>query len=772
MITIRIPLALALLLASLALVASAQSPNQTTPQGKIVALVIGVSKYQKLGGGQQLQFADRDASLIAEALKKSGVDAANLRLLAAQEATIAAIKSAIGNWLARTAGVDDTAIIFFSGHGFFEQEFGEAYLLAADSDVKEPFATALSLDEIKQALSKRVHARRVLLITDAMRRDFFDPDSNNPPASAFLQAFDQLAAARAGLSVIAASSAGEFSREGQRWNGQGVFAKHLAAALMTGQYIDRNNDGLLTADELVDVLSPLVAEDTANKQHVWHSNTALAQIAIASISRNGRGVGNRESPVTKSETPASTVASATTQPETASSKPAVNPPQPETQPAQTQPAQTVLKAPVAAARPRDADVAAVSPPTENAPASPPTKSGMVAGQKPNGVAPVIRKTESPAEVISAPPAGKVIARTATTAKPPVAAPSPAPVASTRSPINAPPATTAVPPGENINQPSVATSTNPDPAGNLTPPPRPVTSLPKLGEVAGASSRGVESVAPAAPPLAARMEAAPSPLILQLEAAISAKNLLEPRNASAWDIYQRLAADPATASDAVRLRPALADALIAAGRAIVGGEVCSDSIADRVDDFRRAGQMLARARSLRPENTEITALEKLSAAQALIALQFYDEAERALTPLQTMKLAAVDNAMGLVYQGKLDNYRAERAFKRAAEIDPNWAAPHYNLALLYRGQQNEGALAELEQAAALDARNPLMLVALGDEYFAKQQWPRAAESYRKAIIIKPNDDSLHTKLGHALYSQGLQTEANREYQKARELRNHQ
>ena len=218
-----------------------------------------------------------------------------------------------------------------------------------------------------------------------------------------------------------------------------------------------------------------------------------------------------------------------------------------------------------------------------------------------------------------------------------------------------------------------------------------------------------------------------------------------------------------------MRPALADALVAEGRAIVAGPVCSDNIADRVDDFRRAGQMLARARSLKADSPEISVLEKLSAAQALIALQFYEEAERALTPLQAVKLAAVENAMGLVHQGKLDSFRAERAFKRAIEIEPNWAAPHYNLALLYRSQQNEATLAELEQAATLDPKNAAMLVALGDEYFARQQWPRAADSYRKAIALNPGDDTLHTKLGHALYSQGLQTEANREYQRARELR---
>jgi tetratricopeptide (TPR) repeat protein len=766
MITKRIPFALVVLLASLSLHAPAQTPNPSDSHAKTVAVVIGVSKYAKLGGGQQLQFAERDALLMAEALKKAGVGADNLRLLTAQDATVAAIKSAIGNWLARTAGAEDTAIIFFSGHGFFEQEFGEAYLLGSDSDAKEPFSTALSLNEINQALAKRVHARHVLLITDAMRRDFFDPDTNNAAATAFLRAFDQLAAARAGLSVIAASSANEFSREGQRWNGQGVFAKHLAAALATGPYIDRNNDGRLTADELFDVLAPLVAEDTSNKQHVWHSNTPLAQITIASLSRNATAVAAQEVPVRKPESPATTAASAAIPADTKITASAAHSPRP----IENKPSQIGSKAPEVAASPRDAAAAVQPAASSTTPASPPAKDGATTGQKVSGVAPVAHQAESPLAVTSAPTANRNVARAEPPAAPAATRPSPVTVA--RSPVSAPPATGVFTPVEIADSPTVSATTNPISAINVPPPPRPMASLPKLGEVAAAPERRVESVTPASPVLAATIEAAPSPLILQLEAAIAAKNLLEPKNASAWEMYQKLTADPSAASDAARLRPVLADALIAAGRNIVAGEVCSDSIADRVDDFRRAGQMLARARSLKPESTEISALEKLSAAQALIALQFYEEAERALAPLQTVKLAAVENAMGIVHQGKLDNFRAERAFKRAIEIDPNWAAPHYNLALLYRGQQNDSALAELEQAAALDAKNTQMLTALGDEYFAKQQWPRAAESYRKAIAIKPADDGLHTKLGHALYSQGLQTEANREYQKARELRGHQ
>jgi tetratricopeptide (TPR) repeat protein len=198
-------------------------------------------------------------------------------------------------------------------------------------------------------------------------------------------------------------------------------------------------------------------------------------------------------------------------------------------------------------------------------------------------------------------------------------------------------------------------------------------------------------------------------------------------------------------------------------------VRGDNISDKVDDFKQAGQMLARARTLTPDNPDISALEKLSAAAALISLQFYDEAERALAPLQAVKLAAVENALGLVYQGKLDTWRAERAFKRASEIDSKWAAPHYNLALLYRSQQNPASLAEFEAAASNDERNLNVLVALGDEYFARQQWKQAGDAYRRAVAIDPSDDNLHTKLGHALYSQGLHVEANLEYQKAQELR---
>src|SRR5215471_10171423 len=86
-------------------VAAGQSPPKTW------AVVIGISKYPGLPGGQQLQFAERDAQSFASALQSSGINP-NIKLLLGQQANLASIKEAVGSWLARSAGPQDTAIIF------------------------------------------------------------------------------------------------------------------------------------------------------------------------------------------------------------------------------------------------------------------------------------------------------------------------------------------------------------------------------------------------------------------------------------------------------------------------------------------------------------------------------------------------------------------------------------------------------------------------------------------------------------------------------------
>jgi tetratricopeptide (TPR) repeat protein/uncharacterized caspase-like protein len=754
-------LTLAILCAALAMTAGAQQPAQGA---RTWAVVVGISKYQKLPGGQQLQFADRDAALFAEAIQKRGVSAQNVRLLTGVEATAAAIKSAVGNWLARSVSDSDTVLIFFSGHGLFEREFGESYLLGYDSDPKDPYGTALSVSELGQALARRVRSGRVLLIADAVRRDFFDPESDPNSAKAFEQSFEQLTASRPGLSAIIASGPGEFSREGQRWGGHGVFAKHLADVLFDGA--DRNGDLATTADELFHLLKGRVAEDTSGKQHPWRSGGGLAQPEIARVERqNPPPTTPKAEPIPKSAPPNVAVSSRPSDEKEARAQPdqrkdvAAGKPMTSSQPtAETKPGAPPAGRPGPVERPGVTEKKPVpGPPPANA-TKKESMSAEAADKKPDVAAPA--DNEKPPGANAVPKA----AATSSNVAPKPAAPKPSVPRGVTPPVSETVRATAAPPPGDLARADI-------PVREVPTPPKPAVNPPSAVVVSsGRAANQPETLSASVP--AARPEAAPSPLVLQLEAAIASKTLIEPRNASAWDLYQRMLSEPGTAADATRLKPVLAEALTTQGRAIVSGDVRGDNISDKVDDFKRAGQMLARARTLAPDNGDVSALEKLSAAEALISLQFYDEAERALAPLQNAKLAAVENALGLVYQGKLDTWRAERAFKRASELDAKWAAPHYNLALLYRSQQNQAALAEFEAAASSDQSNVNLLAALGDEFFTRQQWKQAAEAFRRAVALRPSDDNLHTKLGHALYSQGLQDEANREYQKAQELRRKQ
>lgn len=735
----------------LALAARAQDRSAGQAQtSKTWAVVVGVSKYSRLPGGRQLQFADRDAAAFSDSLKNAGVGGENIRTLIGADATASAIKGVIGNWLARSASDSDTVILFFSGHGVFEREFQESYLFCYDSDPKDPYTTAISLSELSQAVKTRLRARRVLIIVDALRRDFFDPEADGAAdAAAFTKAFNQLATSRSGASVMIASGPGEFSREGQRWGGHGVFTRHLIDALSSGG--DRNADGLITADELFDYVKTRVAEDTSGKQHPWRGETPLADITVARAER----LNAKPTVSARKETTA---------------KPAAD------EPARAIPLERKSTPEVAASQPPARARDTQAPPNEAVSAQAPERAPV--SPSATSIGPSNQKSDEPVaknnEIARAQPERKDA--------PPVASPrratveEPADVSGAAKPSATRAPRASPPPVATINAP-LKTDAQPTDAraevatASLPPPPRPVTTPPRVAPVVAEPVRN-QPTAVTTTVTAASAEAAPSPLVLQIQALIASGNLIEPKNASAWDLYQRLNSDANGAAEAVRLKPMLASALIDAGRGIVAGDVRADNVSDMVDDFKRAGQMFVRARSLASQDAELGALEKLGAAEALIALQFYDEAERALGQIQNVKLAAIENAFGLVQQGKLDTFRAERAFKRAIELNPKWAAPHYNLALLYRGQQNEQALAELESAAVLDSSNSALVVALGDECFSRQQWQRAAEAFRKAIALRPSDDNLHTKLGHSLYSQGLKEEADREYQKARQLRGKQ
>jgi len=162
-------------------------------------------------------------------------------------------------------------------------------------------------------------------------------------------------------------------------------------------------------------------------------------------------------------------------------------------------------------------------------------------------------------------------------------------------------------------------------------------------------------------------------------ALDQGNLVTPAGSNAWDLYQKLSVVEPPAKEMPQLKSRLMEGLLVRSKAIVLGDVRTDNISSNVDELKMAGQMLTRLQRLQPDNPEISKLQKLSAAEALVSLQFYDEAAKALELIRTPPAGAVENALGLTALGQLSDFEAERHFKRAIELEPNWAAPHYNLA---------------------------------------------------------------------------------------------
>ena len=101
----RLPVIAFIALCWLSFSTLAQNSQTTSRQPKSWAVVIGIAKYPKIPGGQQLMFADKDAAAFAEEIKK--ICGENIRVFINQDATVSAIKEAVGNWLPHSYGSPD-----------------------------------------------------------------------------------------------------------------------------------------------------------------------------------------------------------------------------------------------------------------------------------------------------------------------------------------------------------------------------------------------------------------------------------------------------------------------------------------------------------------------------------------------------------------------------------------------------------------------------------------------------------------------------------------
>ena len=113
--------------------------------------------------------------------------------------------------------------------------------------------------------------------------------------------------------------------------------------------------------------------------------------------------------------------------------------------------------------------------------------------------------------------------------------------------------------------------------------------------------------------------------------------------------------------------------------------------------------------------------------------------------------------------------AEREFKRAIELDPNYAnAHHWYSHYLMAMSRPEESLAESKRTLELDQLDLVMNIHLGWHYIYAHQYDLAIAQFRKTLEMDPNYGLTHWYLGQAYALKGMYAEAETELRKAKDL----
>lgn len=96
----------------------------------------------------------------------------------------------------------------------------------------------------------------------------------------------------------------------------------------------------------------------------------------------------------------------------------------------------------------------------------------------------------------------------------------------------------------------------------------------------------------------------------------------------------------------------------------------------------------------------------------------------------------------------------RFLRESIKLNPNAAAPHFELALLLRERRDlQGALDEFETAYRLEPTSANLLNEVGDTHLMADDLPKARVAYKRASELEPDYWALPVKLGLTEYNLG-------------------
>jgi len=137
----------------------------------------------------------------------------------------------------------------------------------------------------------------------------------------------------------------------------------------------------------------------------------------------------------------------------------------------------------------------------------------------------------------------------------------------------------------------------------------------------------------------------------------------------------------------------------------------------------------------------------------------------------LKALALDDKLAEAHAslGQITSYydydfvTAEREYRRAIELNPNYATAHQWLAEhLAAMRRNDEALAEIRRALELDPMSVIMNRIYGDILVDGRRFDEAIQQYQKTLELEPNFPTAHYFLARAYEAKGMHDEAVQEY----------
>ncbi len=135
-----------------------------------------------------------------------------------------------------------------------------------------------------------------------------------------------------------------------------------------------------------------------------------------------------------------------------------------------------------------------------------------------------------------------------------------------------------------------------------------------------------------------------------------------------------------------------------------------------------------------------------------------------------ELAGAHNSLAeLLYRFDGDWVGAEKEFKRALELDPNYVPAHhwYSMYLAFLGRKQQ-ALEEARKAYELDPLSPVVGANLAKKLEENRQYDEAISQAKKTLELEPNSAVTHTVLGMVYEDKKMYANAITEYKTGLQL----